>query len=76
MSTAEAVVLKAMRENQANVLQQMLKYKVYKRLERSIVEYCTNVIKREILFYTRSSLCLLKKSSAADMESFSLKVNN
>lgn len=53
----------------------MMKLNVYNRLEQAIVEYCTSLIKREVVFYAQSSLCLLKKSSAKDMETFSLKVS-
>lgn len=68
-------MLGIMRENKSTVLQHMSGTNIYPRLETSVVEFCESVVKREMQRYVSMTGCLMKKSCAADMESFNLKVS-
>lgn len=74
VSVKEARALQKLRADESGALKYMIDTKVYERLETRIVEHCTYMIQREVMFYTQSSDCLMKRSSAADMESFSIQV--
>lgn len=74
VSVDEATHISKLRSNDKDTIHHLSKSKLLKDLQEVVREYIQHTIIQELEGYAKTDNCIMLKSSATDMESFSLQV--
>lgn len=74
MSVDEAIHIAKLRSDDTGTIRHMAGSNLLQCLQISVEEYIQELIHKELQSYAKVDNCMMKKSSARDMESFNLQV--